>query len=365
MGLRGGVFIGRFQPFHRGHVDVIKQALEVCDRVTVILGSSRSARSIRNPFLASEREEIIRVGLLSSGVSRQDLERLSIKGVRDYFYNTKSWIGEVREKAREMGVTSYVLFGVEKDATSSYLKWFPDWQRFDHTEGMSREEKTGAVIHATGLREEYLRDADSLLSHKGSHIGAHDLPEGVRDWLKSFSKTATYRMLHEEQKAIDEYRRIWKVAPFPPVFVTTDALVIQAGHILLIQRKKSPGKGLWALPGGFLDPGENLAECAARELFEETEFPLSQEALLSHLKTVKTFDHPMRSTRGRTITHVHHFDLPGDRVSDVKASDDAAQAKWLPVLDVAKMEEEFFEDHFHIIQSFINQGAMAQGVLAR
>lgn len=352
--MRGGVFIGRFQPFHRGHAEVIKQALNTCDRVTIILGSSRSARSTRNPFLASERDEMVRLGLSSSGVSAQDLARLSIKGVRDYFYNTKAWIGEVREKSSEMAVSSYTLFGVEKDATSSYLKWFPDWARFDHTEGMSREDKTGAVIHATDLREEYLRAAESILSRAGKS----DLPSGVIAWLQEFSKTPMYQMLHHEQLAIDEYRRIWKVAPFPPVFVTTDALVLQAGHILLIQRKKSPGKGLWALPGGFLDQGESLAECAARELFEETQFPLSGEELLSHLKSVKTFDHPLRSTRGRTITHVHHFDLPGDRVLSVTASDDAAQAKWIPVLDIAKMEEEFFEDHFHIVQSFLSQGAL-------
>lgn len=335
--MKSGVFIGRFQPLHRGHVAVIKQALAECDQLTIILGSARSARSLRNPFRFDEREVMLSEGLLSDGLTHQDLSRISVRGVRDYFYNVQAWIAEVREKC---GEGTSILYGVEKDASSAYLKWFPDWERASH----------GSIVptlNATSIRESYLRDAGFLRSKEAKS----ELPPGVVRWLESFSKSPSYKALQEEQFAIDEYRRIWQVAPFPPVFVTTDALIVQAGHILLIQRKRPPGKGLWALPGGFLDQNESLAQCAVRELKEETQFSISSDELMGYLKLVRTFDHPLRSSRGRTITHLHYFDLPGDRVSRVSASDDAANAKWVPIFDVAQMEDEFFEDHFHMIQS--------------
>ena len=59
-------------------------------------------------------------------------------------------------------------------------------------------------------------------------------------------------MLVEEQAYIKRYKDIWADAPYAPTFVTTDAVVIQSGHVLLVKRRTAPGKGLWALPGGFL-----------------------------------------------------------------------------------------------------------------
>jgi len=62
----------------------------------------------------------------------------------------------------------------------------------------------------------------------------------------------------EEFACINQYIESWSVAPYPPTFVTVDAVVIQDDHILLIRRERCPGKGLWALPGGFLDQDETI-----------------------------------------------------------------------------------------------------------
>ncbi len=51
---------------------------------------------------------------------------------------------------------------------------------------------------------------------------------------------------------IERYRAAWKDAPYPPTFVTTDAVVVHSGHLPLACLRAEPGKGLWALPGGFM-----------------------------------------------------------------------------------------------------------------
>ncbi|MFO7978369.1 MAG: NUDIX hydrolase [Bacteroidales bacterium] len=62
---------------------------------------------------------------------------------------------------------------------------------------------------------------------------------------------------------------------FPRAAITTDAVILkeisgEGKQILLIQRKNPPFKGMWALPGGFLDMDETLEECVEREVQEET-----------------------------------------------------------------------------------------------
>ena len=55
-----GMVIGRFQVLHKGHVSMIKHALEFCDQVVVYLGSSQESRTTTNPFNCAERIEMFR-----------------------------------------------------------------------------------------------------------------------------------------------------------------------------------------------------------------------------------------------------------------------------------------------------------------
>lgn len=53
-------FIGRFQPFHLGHLATIKQALRKVDELVIVIGSAQKSHEMRNPFTAGERIEMMK-----------------------------------------------------------------------------------------------------------------------------------------------------------------------------------------------------------------------------------------------------------------------------------------------------------------
>jgi bifunctional NMN adenylyltransferase/nudix hydrolase len=179
------------------------------------------------------------------------------------------------------------------------------------------------------------------------------VPMAVRQYLKAWSILPHHAQLVEEHRALEAYKASWRSTPYQPIFSTADAVVKTAGQVLLVRRGGLPGKGLWALPGGFVEPHERLLQAALRELCEETKLAILMTTLIDGLVDVTVFDHPDRSLRGRTITHAHFFDLKTERLPDVEGADDAAQAAWVPIEQLASMEDQFFEDHFHILDHFL------------
>lgn len=108
---------------------------------------------------------------------------------------------------------------------------------------------------------------------------------------------------------------------FPKLGVS--ACVWRNGKVLLVQRAKPP-LGLWAFPGGHVEPGERLEEAAARELMEETGLTASFSGLLGLYDVIR------RDAQG--IVTVHYVIAcylgtagPGDPV----AADDAMAAAWV------------------------------------
>jgi len=333
------VLIGRFQPFHNGHATLLQLALETAEEVVVILGSSFHARSTKNPFTWQERADMINATL-----SPADRDRVSYIAVRDY-YDDARWSAAIRGKVeRHFPYAKRIaLIGHFKDASSYYLNRFPQWQLVAAEQLLA--------IDATVIRRVLFEAEDMRVS---LDVIAHYLPLSIRQYLKAWSILPHYAVLVKEHAELLAYHESWKPAPYAPMFVTLDAVVKAAGHVLLVQRGGFPGKGLWALPGGFLDQNERLFQGAIRELFEETNLAVLASTLEHSLVDVKVFDHPGRSLRGRTITHAHFFDLLTEHLPDIRAADDAAQAAWVSIEKLEGMEEVFFDDHFHILDQFLN-----------
>jgi bifunctional NMN adenylyltransferase/nudix hydrolase len=177
------------------------------------------------------------------------------------------------------------------------------------------------------------------------------MPSSVQAQLADFLTTDGYHTVKAEQDFAKKYQQAWASAPYAPTFVTVDAVVVQSGHVLLVQRKAHPGKGLWALPGGFLDQGEKLIDACIRELREETRLKVPTPVLKGSIKNQQVFDDPYRSARGRTITQAFYIELePNKELPKVKGSDDAKYARWVPMAELNPMD--MFEDHYFIIQEF-------------
>lgn len=328
-----GLLIGRFQPFHHGHEKLCRVALEACERLLIILGSTRQARSIKNPWNEVEREAMIRASLPDIAP-----ERLIFEGVPDVFYNEQVWLDLVEAAvAPHAGSGPVTLFGHHKDASSYYLALFPRWRYVELPDYRN--------LSATPIREALLAAGHAGAQHRLDELGS-DLPVASLPVLHQLLQAPEFAEACAEFEVMRAYRESWAGAPYTPIFVTVDALVECADQVLLVQRGRRPGLGLWALPGGFLDRHERLEAGARRELAEETGLDLA--AHTHRLLASRPYDAPERSTRGRFVTHLYHFKLDAAEVPPVLGADDAAAARWWRREDIDP--RMMFEDHHCILQ---------------
>lgn len=349
------VFIGRMQPPHNGHLAMLRHALAAARQVVVVLGSAHQARTPKNPFTWQERQ-----AMLHAALPEDERARVHFLPMRD-FYDEARWVQAVRSAVAQWvrthgaaavapvgGVADVppriALVGHFKDASSAYLAQFPGWQLLD----FPRQGQTDA----TSVRDALFAapDTPALAAALRPHV-----PEAVAQWLLQWraggerGRDENFAQLQQEWQMLRDYRQSWAAAPYPPTFVTVDALVQCQGRVLLVERGQLPGKGLYALPGGFLEPRDTLWQSCLRELREETALALDEAAWRQALRGSRVFDHPDRSLRGRVVTQVFHFDLGYGEPPRVQGGDDARTALWVPIDAIAAMPERFFDDHFFIL----------------
>lgn len=327
------VFIGRFQPFHIGHYQVAQEALRLSENLIFVIGSHDKPRDFRNPFTTPERINIIK----STGLPE---DRIHFAPQTDHMYNDEKWIASIQASVQTIihrkfvpGPIKICIIGFDKDHSSYYLKKFPQWDLVQ----IEPKHK----IDATTIREALIiKDTCNSFDVK---------LESWRLILETFTPIRT-RLL-EEYEYIKRYKEEWGKGPF----VTVDAVVTQAGHILLIERGKEYGEGQWALPGGFVGPDETLLEATLRELREETKLKVPKPVLVGSIAKEHTYDNPHRSNRSRIISHAYHFRLNDmdDGLPKVKGSDDAQKAWWCPLSEFAGSRHKMFEDHFDIIEHML------------
>jgi ADP-ribose pyrophosphatase YjhB (NUDIX family) len=135
---------------------------------------------------------------------------------------------------------------------------------------------------------------------------------------------------------------------FPRPGVTVDTVVFdmydedKIPKVLLIKRKHEPFKGMWAIPGGFLEMDEELEVGAARELYEETGLDIPP----GQLQQIVTVGRRNRDPRDRIISIVYTVVVDRFEHTDICAGDDAEDARWFKVTELPTLAA----DHLEIVR---------------
>lgn len=122
--------------------------------------------------------------------------------------------------------------------------------------------------------------------------------------------------------------------------VAVGAIVRRGDELLLVRRGRGPGAGKWSIPGGRVKTGELLAEAVTRELCEETGLRGVCGAFLGWSEIVGDDHHFV----------ILDFEATVSGPSEPLAGSDAAEARWWPLADVARLPlasglAEFLHDH--------------------
>jgi bifunctional NMN adenylyltransferase/nudix hydrolase len=226
-----------------------------------------------------------------------------------------------------LGVSPKVaLCGFKKDASSYYLKLFPQWESVEVKDGNPN-------IDATDFRSD-LYEFEFTALRRWNDAGS--VPAGTHLFLRQWLNSSEFSRLRAEYRFMTEYLADFPQTPYPRFFTATDACVIQSGHVLLVRRSQLPGKGLWALPGGHVNMHETFKDAAIRELIEETAIGL-----------------PGWSDTGTGPQSREELLRPYVKGSDDASEEQGGCARWWSLDEVTR--EMMFEDHYNVIQHFANQ----------
>jgi len=332
------VLIGRFQPVHKAHAEIIRRATLLAKQLIIVVGSARQPRTYKNPWSSIDRENMLKNVIAQMP---DDDCMIRIEHNTDTIYNDQAWAARVQAivaKHTQPG-DSIALIGHRKDSSTFYLDMFPQWG-FEEVDLLE-------PLNATNIRDLYFRANANMNFLHGV------LPGPVNQMLEGWKGTEEWAQVMRERLFIEDYKKQYSSLRYPPIFVTVDAVVICAGHVLMVKRRSEPGKGLWAMPGGFLNAGtdRSVQDAMVRELREETMIKVPGPVLIGSIVKTQVFDAIERSARGRTITHCFRIDLPAGELPKVKGSDDAEKAQWIPINELDS--NVTFEDHYEIIQTMI------------
>lgn len=331
------VLIGRFQPVHSAHAEIIRRATELAKQLIIIVGSAKQPRTYKNPWTSIERRMMLQN--VCDTICAPQWCSIRIEENIDTIYNDQAWAARIQgivSKHTQPNDKIAIIGHSKDDSTSSYLKMFPQWG-FQEVELIQ-------PLHATNIRDLYFRKNANL------NFLRNVVPQPVMRLLEGWNETPDYMQIIAEREFVEKYKQQYASLPYPPIFVTADALVIQSGHILMIKRRAEPGKGLWALPGGYVNAytDRSVEDAMLRELREETGIKVPMPVLRGSIVATKVFDAVDRSPRGRIITHTSKIVLPDGELIKVKGGDDAEKAKMRPIAEIRS--DECFEDHWDMIQ---------------
>jgi nicotinamide-nucleotide adenylyltransferase len=249
--MKRGIFIGRFQPLHIGHLSVIDDMNDAkdLDEIIIGIGTAQCSHTLYNPFSAEERREMIERSINIS----KPYTIINIPDINDF----PKWVSHVESLAPKFDV---IYSG------NTIVKTLFEERGYEVRSG-----EFSHNISATEIRKMMI---------EGSSWGDY-VPEGVREVIA-------------EIRGVQRLRNI--AARYMQPAVTADMIINYKDQgIVLIKRKDEPFKDCWALPGGHINTGlESIEETAVRETKEET----SLDVKLNNINLLGVYSNPGRDPRG-------------------------------------------------------------------
>ncbi|APJ04127.1 NUDIX domain-containing protein [Silvanigrella aquatica] len=326
------VVIGRFQPFHNGHLKTLQFAMAKSKKIIIILGGYMLSAGVRGPWSAEERTTLIR-----SCFSPNQLKRISFVYVRDRLYDEKMWIDNVKgEVSKIMGdEKSVALIGHEKDSSSYYLRVFPEWEFLE----------TGNYdgINATDIRNIYFLSRDYNKAY-------NFVPKIISLWLKKYRKTEHFRKL----KSMYSYvHKISKNQENNLPHNVANAVVFCMGYVLLVKAKDPLRKGFYSLPEYIIKDNDNRNDCALRAIENESKFNFTAEKLELNFKLQHIFDYADRFPICKQKSFSKCYQLNLNSLPAVAKGKNIEKVEWVLINDVYLREDQMYADHYQIIQWFL------------
>jgi bifunctional NMN adenylyltransferase/nudix hydrolase len=350
-----GVVVGKFSFVTREIFHVLRKASDENDHVLIFVCSADRSKDYTMPFNKHDRaDNILKTFEVNDGLEKEDF---SICLVKDNPVNKRQWITDVHSKLNERLNALYV------DRKNLELNVYVSSESNHRYENIFPEPIFNVNKVDMGISQELYEDFYGM-EDISSHIAPNmtNLYDKFRkdEWYDTYRKGYDFEDLKEEYEAVKFQKSQWEAAPFPPTFVTTDAVVYYKGYVLVVKRKGAVGKDLYCLPGGFLSQGDTIEEGVVKNLKKDTNIQVHENILSSNVRKVKTYDDPIRSLRGRIITNAGLVEL--DNVTSLKGFPKVRKTKsqkehagWFSLFEIENMRDMFFEDHYYIIKDLLSE----------
>jgi len=230
------------------------------------------------------------------------------------------------------------------DYTKKFRMWFERDGRVIFGDGRARllnliaetgslrkaaEEMEMSYRHAWGVIKEMNESAGEpmVISERGGSRGGSTLLTALAE-----------NLLAEYEKSRGGMEKTLK---YGRIDVAADAVILMGENVVLIKRKNEPYRGMYALPGGFLEDGETLEECVLREVKEETALICRIDGLIG------VFSEIDRDPRGRTVSAAYLLRPVSEDIAPAPG-DDASEIKLVPLSEIEGKKLAF--DHARIIK---------------
>ena len=336
-----GVVIGRFQPYHKGHHDLVTKASRENDTVLLIIGSTNVLPNFKNPLTKEERKWLIVKQLTAS-----NLTNVVIRFQNDKDYDD-DWIQDVNGHvlSLEEDPTQVVVYCNSKDEAYYRDTFIYPVETVDVTH-----------ISATTLRRFWYGGkltATGNFIHKETMNHLLDHPDFAR-------------LRKEDEATTDNKVKKENGHPFNnPVEPVSFAVIIKEGKILVGRRTNARGMGQLGLPGGFVNKDESTLDASIRETQEE--LGVNLRSLIQEGKAVcmaQAVEENLDDLGTRTIGINYLFVIRPDTEVTPVINDETSEFQWLPIADVCEDRTLLFYNHNRIVRHLLSKLGSAKNVEA-